>query len=92
MKTVFAALALSALFALPSYAQDTSPVMQQTPEPTQEMRNGEPLYRVEVIGRDIPAINYFNRTGSTHIGFEGTSLLPGRRGAPLSTMARAMPP
>jgi outer membrane protein OmpA-like peptidoglycan-associated protein len=50
--------------------------MQKTPPPTQEMRNGEPLYRVEVIGRDIPAINYFNRTGSTKIGFEGTSLLP----------------
>jgi outer membrane protein OmpA-like peptidoglycan-associated protein len=80
MKTVFAALALSALFAIPSYAQDVSPVMQQSPRPTQEMRNGEPLYRVEVIGRDIPAINYFNRSGSTKIGFEGTSLLPRAKG------------
>ena len=80
MKTVFAALALSALFALSSYAQDTSPVMQERQQPTQEMRNGEPLYRVEVIGRDIPAINYFNRTGSTKIGFEGTSLLPRAKG------------
>ncbi len=80
MKIVFAALALSSLFVLPSHAQDTSPVMQQTPAPTQEMRNGEPLYRVEVIGRNIPAINYFNRTGSTRIGFEGTSLLPRAKG------------
>ena len=79
-KTVLAAVTLSCAFALPSLAQDTSPVMQQTPQPTQEMRNGEPLYRVEVIGRDIPAINYFNRTGSTRIGFEGTSLLPGAKG------------
>jgi outer membrane protein OmpA-like peptidoglycan-associated protein len=54
--------------------------MQKTPPPTQEMRNGEPLYRVEVIGRDIPAINYFNRTGSTRIAFEGTSLLPRAKG------------
>ncbi|HZD46006.1 MAG TPA: OmpA family protein [Acidobacteriaceae bacterium] len=80
MKTVVAAVTLSCALALPSLAQDTSPVMQQTPQPTQEMRNGEPLYRVEVIGRDIPAINYFNRTGSTHLGFEGTSLLPRAKG------------
>jgi outer membrane protein OmpA-like peptidoglycan-associated protein len=54
--------------------------MQQTPPPTQEMRNGEPLYRVQVIGRNIPAVNYFNRTGRTRIGFEGTSLLPHAKG------------
>jgi outer membrane protein OmpA-like peptidoglycan-associated protein len=80
MKTIVAAIALFCASVLPSFAQDESPVMQKTPPPTQEMRNGEPLYRVEVIGRDIPAINYFNRTGSTRIGFEGTSLLPGAKG------------
>jgi len=80
MKTVLAAVTLSCALALPSLAQDVSPVMQQTPQPTQEMRNGEPLYRVEVIGRNIPAINYFNRTGNTRIGFEGTSLLPRAKG------------
>jgi outer membrane protein OmpA-like peptidoglycan-associated protein len=80
MKTIVAAVALFCSSALPSLAQDASPVMQKTPPPTQEMRNGEPLYRVEVIGRDIPAINYFNRSGSTKIGFEGTSLLPGAKG------------
>ncbi len=59
-------------------AQDTSPVStpQQSPEPTAEMRNGEPLFRVQVVARDVAAINYFNRTGKTPIGFEGTSLLP----------------
>ena len=76
MKTALSAIALACAFALPCLAQDVSPVMQQTPPPTQEMRNGEPLYRVQVIGRNIPAINYFNRGGSTRIGFEGTSLLP----------------
>jgi len=35
-----------------------------------------PLYRIQVVGRDIPAINYFHRSGSTKIGFQGTSLLP----------------
>ena len=39
-----------------------------------------PLYKIEVVARDIPAINYFHRSGSTHIGFQGTSLLPGAKG------------
>lgn len=85
MKILPHALTLSCMLALPalapvSLAQDTSPVSQQTPPPTQEMRNGEPLYRVQVVARDIPAINYFNRTGKTHIGFEGTNLLPAAKG------------
>ena len=40
-----------------------------------------PLYRIEVVGRDIPAINYFHRNGSTKIGFQGTSLLPDATGS-----------
>src|ERR1700712_2281469 len=43
MKTIVAAIALLCVSALPSFAQDESPVMQKTPPPTQEMRNGEPL-------------------------------------------------
>lgn len=63
---------------LSARAQDTSPVAdaQHPPEQTPEMRNGEPLFRVQVVSRDVSAINYFNRTGKTPIGFEGTSLLP----------------
>jgi outer membrane protein OmpA-like peptidoglycan-associated protein len=85
MKPFPHAVSLSCVLALPilapvCLAQDTSPVMQQTSQPTQEMRNGEPLYRVQVVARDIPAINYFNRTGKTHIGFEGTNLLPAAKG------------
>lgn len=40
----------------------------------------EPLYKVNVVARDIPAINYFNRAGYTRIGFQGTALLPGAKG------------
>jgi outer membrane protein OmpA-like peptidoglycan-associated protein len=39
-----------------------------------------PIYKIEVVGRDIPAINYFHRSGSTKIGFRGTSLLPEAKG------------
>lgn len=71
-------LLTAATLARSARAQDTSPVAtpQQPPEPTAEMRNGEPLFRVQVVARDVSAINYFNRTGKTPIGFEGTSLLP----------------
>ncbi len=43
-------------------------------------RNGEPLYKIEVVARNLPAVNYKHRSDSTHIGFEGTSLLPQAKG------------
>jgi hypothetical protein len=38
------------------------------------------MYRIQVVGRNIPAINYWHRSGSTKIGFTGTSLLPQGKG------------
>jgi outer membrane protein OmpA-like peptidoglycan-associated protein len=35
-----------------------------------------PIYRVVVVGRTIPAISYRTLSGSTEIGFAGTSLMP----------------
>jgi len=49
-------------------------------EPQGKTEQGIPVYRITVVGRDIPAINYFHRSGSTKIGFEGTSLLPQAKG------------
>ena len=42
-----------------------------------EVRDGILVYKIEVVARDIPAINYFHRSRSTKIGFAGTALLPG---------------
>jgi outer membrane protein OmpA-like peptidoglycan-associated protein len=53
----------------------------QRPQPKAEWRDGVPVYKITVIGRDIPAINYFHRSGSTKIGFQGTSLLPQGKGS-----------
>src|ERR1700689_1503573 len=65
------------------YAQEPNPTAQQQPQqpvmPT-ETENHVPLYRIQVVGRDIPAINYWHRSGSTKIGFAGTSLLPQGKG------------
>src|SRR6202453_5057727 len=55
------------------------PQQQQPIEPT-ETTNNVPLYKIQVVGRDIPAINYWHRSGSTKIGFAGTSLLPQGKG------------
>lgn len=79
------ALALSAGWIC---AQDPNPVQQEpqqqpseaNPQQPTEIDHGVPLYRIEVVARDIPAINYFHRKGSTKIGFRGTDLMPGARG------------
>jgi len=43
-------------------------------------RDDVPLYKIQVVARDIPAINYFHRKEATKIGFQGTNLLPSAKG------------
>ncbi len=63
----------------------------QEPNPTAQMPgsggtqiekqdNGIYLYRVKVVQRDLDAVNYLHRSGSTKIGFKGTTLLPMAKG------------
>ena len=47
---------------------------QNPVEPVQP--NPVPIYRVEVVGRTIKAINFRNRSGETKVDFRGTSLMP----------------
>jgi outer membrane protein OmpA-like peptidoglycan-associated protein len=42
--------------------------------------NGIYIYHVKVVERQLDAVNYLNRSGSTHVGFVGTSLMPGAHG------------
>jgi outer membrane protein OmpA-like peptidoglycan-associated protein len=56
------------------------PQSQQQQSPQAHTDSGVPVYKITVVGHDIPAINYFHRSGSTKIGFEGTSLLAQARG------------
>src|ERR1700733_3807024 len=66
------------------YGQEASPTARpqqsQPVMPAESGNNNVPLYKIEVVGRDIPAINYWHRSGSTKIGFAGTSLLPQGKG------------
>ena len=67
--------------AKPTATQQWPQNQQQKQYPQAEMRDGVPVYKVQVVGRDIPAINYFHRSGNTKIGFQGTSLLPEAKGS-----------
>jgi outer membrane protein OmpA-like peptidoglycan-associated protein len=64
----------------------TSGVYAQTRpgNPTQQRTTSDgdrvPVYRVTVVARTTPAINYRHRGGSTTIDFRGTPLLPKARG------------
>jgi len=75
-------LSASTLLSAQESNPTSSPVYPNAKEQgPSEIRDGVPIYKVQVVGRDIPAINYFHRNGSTKIGFQGTSLLPGAKGS-----------
>jgi outer membrane protein OmpA-like peptidoglycan-associated protein len=64
-------------------AQEANPTERQPevrPQTPVQLNDGEPLYKIEVVARDIPAVNYFHRSNETKIGFEGTDLLPSAHG------------
>jgi len=46
------------------------------------------LYRVKVVQRDLDAVNYLHRSGSTRIAFTGTPLLPMSKGEAKVTSER----
>jgi len=59
----------------------------QAPNPTQQpaltpAETGQPMpiFRVTVVSRTISALNYHHRSGTTHIDFRGTELMPPARG------------
>jgi outer membrane protein OmpA-like peptidoglycan-associated protein len=76
--------------ALP--AQEPNPTAQMpSAQETQEIKkqdNGIYLYRVKVVQRDLDAVNYLHRSGSTKIGFKGTTLLPVAKGEAKVTSER----
>jgi outer membrane protein OmpA-like peptidoglycan-associated protein len=62
-------------------------LIAQVPNPTQRQSSVAPdtglpvpIFRVTVVSRTTKAINYHHRTGTTHIDFRGTELMPAARG------------
>jgi hypothetical protein len=85
-KTLYSALVFAfiraALFSQLAGAQEANPTSRQDQQGQGqvEMRNGIAYYKVQVVDRTLPAINYFHRSGSTKIAFVGTQLLPKGKG------------
>jgi len=83
-----------AMFA-PAFAQEPNPTSQQGPPQRDQSgenpitkQNGVYLYRVQVVQRDLDAVNYLHRSGSTKIAFQGTTLLPFAKGSAKVTSER----
>lgn len=61
-------------------------LLAQVPNPTQQTANNvdtsipQPIFRVTVVSRTIPAINYQHRNGATKVDLHGTALMPMSRG------------
>ena len=58
---------------------------QAPPNPTQQIapaaaQGDVPVFRVSVVGRTVPAVNYRPRSGQTRINFVGTTLMPKSKG------------
>jgi hypothetical protein len=62
----------------------TIAVAQPAPNPTQQPNVARleqvPVFRITVVGRTTPAINYRPRKGATKVDFVGTALLPNAMG------------
>jgi outer membrane protein OmpA-like peptidoglycan-associated protein len=56
------------------------PVRPAAATPTASASGPVPIFRVEVVERTTPAINYLHRGGSTKVDFRGTPLMAGSKG------------
>ena len=81
-KTACTVAAVALAMPLILAGQEPNPTATNAP-PQQPQQYGDPnvpLYRIQVVAREIPAVNYFHRSGATRIGFQGTSLMPAAKG------------
>jgi len=79
----FAAVSLVPVIGPWLQAQEPNPMAQQAPPDDNKITKeseGVYLYRVKVVQRDLDAVNYLHRSGSTRIAFKGTPLLPMAKG------------
>ncbi len=78
LSRILAAVLLSAgLFAEPAFSQTAPNPLQQSVDTDAQ---GRPIFRITVVGRAVPAVNYRPRRGDTELAMIGTSLMPRARG------------
>jgi outer membrane protein OmpA-like peptidoglycan-associated protein len=95
LSSAFLLFTFFALAILHASAQEPNPTTSTPTVQNQEQnqapitqQNGIYLYRVNVVQRNLDAVNYFHRSGSTTINIEGTPLLPNARGEAKITSER----
>lgn len=76
-----ATTAIFLTFLTAAYAQEPNPTQMQPPPAPAAMGNGTvPIFRVNVVSRTTPAINYHHRQGTTYVDLRGTALMPTAKG------------
>jgi outer membrane protein OmpA-like peptidoglycan-associated protein len=82
--TTIAAAAFAATLCFTASAQEPNPTSvapgAKSAEVIAQGPNGVYVYHVNVVQRELDAVNYLNRSGSTEIAFAGTNLMPGAHG------------
>jgi outer membrane protein OmpA-like peptidoglycan-associated protein len=63
-----------------AWAQVPNPVQKPGSELQPEPGMPTPIFRIQVVSRSTPAVNYLHRGGSTKIDFAGTPLMPDGQG------------
>jgi outer membrane protein OmpA-like peptidoglycan-associated protein len=79
MKSVFA-LAFCAAVACAQTPNPTQNIPQSERAPQTQGGQSMPLYRITVVRRSTPAVNYRHRSSSTKVDFRGTELMPQAKG------------
>jgi len=76
-RTVAAVLISGGLVAEPAFSQTAPNPLQQSVATDAQ---GQPVFRVTIVGRAVPAVNYRPRRGDTELDMIGTALMPRARG------------
>jgi len=76
-RTAALLLACGACVAVPAFSQTAT---NPTQLPSATTQGDVPVFRMTVVGRTLPSINYRPRRGDTRINFAGTALLPKANG------------
>ena len=74
-------LAFGLAFGMLASAQAIPNPTQSAPATAAVQLEPTPLFRVEVVARSIPAVNFLHRGGSTRIDFRGTPLMSLAKGS-----------
>ena len=72
--------ALLAVIPAAMWAQEPSPMHAVQQPPSGQTSQGNPIFRVQVVSKSVPAVTYRDRSGWTRVDFEGTSLASKAKG------------